>query len=87
MELHHQTLPKGEFFVILILMNAKILKQVNSLFNIPKLSYKGKAKGGFLSDNYMLANKTDKYFLKKYRTSVGNRIPIIYINSLFRKPF
>lgn len=58
-------------------MNAKILKQLNSFFNIPTLSYKGKAKGGFLSDNYVLTNKTDKYFLKKYRTAVGNRLPII----------
>lgn len=58
-------------------MNKKILAKVNSLFNLPELSYKGKAKGGFLSDNYILENKTNKYFLKKYRPSVGGRLPII----------
>lgn len=58
-------------------MNKKILAKVNSLFNLPELSYEGKAKGGFLSDNYILKNKTHKYFLKKYRPSVGDRLPII----------
>lgn len=58
-------------------MNQVLLKKINSLFNIPTLSYKGKAKGGFLSDNYILTNITDKYFLKKYRNPVGNRLPII----------
>jgi Ser/Thr protein kinase RdoA (MazF antagonist) len=58
-------------------LNPKILKKVNSFFNIPTLSYKGKAKGGFLSDNYIVENKAGKYFLKKYRNSVGNRLPII----------
>lgn len=71
------TLPKREFFVILIAMNKILLEKINSLFNLPPLSYKGKAKGGFLSDNYILTSKTNKYFLKKYRNSVGNRLPII----------
>ncbi len=58
-------------------MDKILLKKINQLFNISPLAYKGKAKGGFLSDNYILTNKTDKYFLKKYRNSVGNRLPII----------
>lgn len=58
-------------------MNSITLKKVNKLFDLPSLSYVGKAKGGFLSDNYVLTSKTSKYFLKKYRNSVGNRLPII----------
>ncbi len=58
-------------------MDDKILKRVNRLFDLPPLSYSGKAKGGFLSDNYILTGKSGKYFLKKYRNAVGNRLPII----------
>lgn len=44
---------------------------------MPPLAYVGKATGGFLSDNYILQNKHAKYFLKRYRPSVGNRLPVI----------
>ncbi len=58
-------------------MDKQLLAKINSLYSLPTLSYKGKAKGGFLSDNYVLQTKTSTYFLKKYRQSVGDRLPVI----------
>lgn len=58
-------------------MNQQVLDKINSLFNLPPFTYQGKATGGFLSDNYIVKSKKEKYFLKKYRSSVGNRLPVI----------
>ncbi len=54
-----------------------VIKKVNQLFDLPTLTYVGKAKGGFLSDNYIVKNKDNKYFLKKYRATVESRLPAV----------
>lgn len=60
-----------------VFMEKTIIDKLNKLFRMPPLRYDKKAKGGFLSDNYILRNSTGKYFLKKYRPSVKNRLSII----------
>lgn len=60
-----------------------LANKVNKFFNFPQLKYIGKAKGGFLSDNFILADNNLKYFLKEYREREGKRLPIISKNEKF----
>lgn len=58
-----------------MLGNDLIIK-INTIYNLgEEVKFFGVVEGGFLSENYVLKNKKEKFFLKKYRPSLDlNRI-------------
>ncbi len=57
-------------------MQKALIKKISDLFDLPALTYVGIAKGGFLSNNYILKSKNTKYFLKRYRAASYNWLPV-----------
>lgn len=54
-----------------------VLEKINNLYGI-QLSFYEKVDKGFLSDNYIVSNDTEKYFLKKYRFKDPKRIENVH---------
>lgn len=48
-------------------METELIQRITILYDLPNLRYIEKAIGGYLTDNYILTNTDEKFFLKRYR--------------------
>lgn len=53
--------------VLLIYMNKKMIAELNKMYGLELKRVVKKVEGGFLSDNLIVGNDDDKFFLRKYR--------------------
>lgn len=58
-----------------------LANKVNKFFNFPQLKYIGKAKGGFLSDNFIPVNKNQN-FAERWDFKIIKLQPVWKINKL-----
>ena len=56
------------------MLNQTTLKKIKDKYNLENLQLENKVDRGYLSNNYILKNKSQKFFLKQYRYPAKSKI-------------